>query len=121
MITGIITENLDPILDKVLMRAKDGSLIPVRTILDTGFNGAFAFPRHLLEDLRLQPFGTVSLTLGDGTEIEEQLYIGEVIADDQPHFVEMTPTDLDTAIMGMEMLLEKEAILNLKTMTIKVV
>ncbi len=121
MITGIITDDLDPILDNVFMRAKDGSLISVRTILDTGFNGSFCFPRKLLEDLQLQPFGTVSLTLADGNEIEEQFYIGEVIVDNQPYFVEMSATDLETALMGMEMLLEKEAIFNLKTMTISVV
>ena len=34
---------------------------------------------------------------------------------------EMIATDLETALMGMEMLLEKEAIFNLKTMTIKVI
>ncbi len=121
MITGIITTDLDPILDSVFMRAKDGSLIPVKTILDTGFNGAFCFPRCLLEDLQLQPVGTVILTLANGNEIEEQFYLGEVIVDNQPYFVEMSATDLETALMGMEMLLEKEAIFNLKTMTISVV
>ena len=121
MITGIITTDLDPILDSVFMRAKDGSLIPVKTILDTGFNGAFCFPRCLLEDLQLQAVGTVILTLADGNEIEEQFYLGEVIVANQPYFVEMSATDFETALMGMEMILEKEAIFNLKTMTIRVV
>jgi predicted aspartyl protease len=121
MITGIITQELRPILDKVFLRGKDGSLIPVVTMLDTGFNCAFAFPRRLLNSLQIQPIGKEVFRLADGTEIDEQVYAGEVIVDNQPYFVEMIATDLDTGLMGMEMLLEKEAIFNLKTMTIKVV
>lgn len=35
--------------------------------------------------------------------------------------VELSGTDSDTALMGMAMLLEKEAIFNLKDMTVKVI
>jgi hypothetical protein len=53
--------------------------------------------------------------------LEEQTYVGEVIVANQPFLVLLMGTDADTALMGMRMLLEKEARFNLKDMTIKVI
>ena len=62
----------------------------------------------------------VKAELGDGRVIIENVYIGTILINNQPTVVEITLTDSETAFMGMEMLLEKEAIFNLKTMTIQV-
>lgn len=45
MITGTINEDLEPLLDDIFIKSKD-KWIPVRTLLDTGFNGAFCLPRR---------------------------------------------------------------------------
>ncbi len=58
--------------------------------------------------------------LGDGKVIIENVYLGTILVNNQPVVVEITLTDSETVFLGMEMLLEKEAIFNLKTMTIKV-
>jgi len=63
----------------------------------------------------------VEAELADGSLITEPLYKGTILIKNQPHVVEITLTDSETAVMGMAVLLEKEAIFNLRTMTIKVV
>jgi clan AA aspartic protease len=121
MITGIINDELEPILNDVFVRTKRGEVIPLKTILDTGFNASFCIPRDIIEQLDIPPIANEVFELADGTYIEENIYIGEVIVDNQPYTVEISATDSETALMGMEMLLEKEAIFNLKTMKIIVI
>ena len=71
--------------------------------------------------MNLSPIASEIFELADGDKIEEEIYKCEVIIDNQPFLVEISGTDSETALMGMEMLLEKEAIFNLKTMKIKVI
>lgn len=120
MITGRITHDLEPLLNDVYLRAKDGSLLEVKTVLDTGFNAAFCFPKYLFESLKLEYFGEGVFILADGNSVDETIYLGEVVIDNQPYIVEMTMTESDIALLGMEMLLEREAIFNLRNMTVTV-
>jgi len=119
MITGIINEKLEPLLDDIFIEGKNG-WIALRTILDTGFNSTFCLPRKYAQEAKLELLGEVEAELGDGRKIIEDIYLGTILANNQPIIVEITLTDSETAFMGMEMLLEKEAIFNLKTMTITV-
>jgi len=119
MITGIINDKLEPLLDDIFIEGKNG-LIALRTILDTGFNSGFCLPRKYLEEAKMEFLGEVEAELCDGTMIIENAYLGTILVDNQPYVVEITITDSETAVMGMEMLLEKEAVFNLKTMTIQV-
>ncbi len=121
MITGTISDDLEPLLNDVYVRLADGATMPVRTILDTGFNGWFCIPRKILDQMIVKPAGVVIYELGDGSDFIERTYTGEVIIDNQPFVVELGVTDSDTALMGMAILLEKEAVFNLKEMTVKVI
>lgn len=121
MIVGVITVELEPLLNGVYARSAEGNLIPVRTILDTGFNGSFCMPKLILERMGLQPVALESYELADDSIIEQETYRGEIVINNQPIIVEINSTESDTALMGMAMLLEKEAIFNLKDMSIKVV
>ncbi len=119
MITGTINENLEPLLDDVFIEGKNG-WIALRTLLDTGFNGAFCLPRKYAEKAKIEFLTEAEIELGDGRTIIENVYLGTILVNNQPVVIELTLTDSETAFMGMEMLLEKEAVFNLKVMTIKV-
>jgi predicted aspartyl protease len=119
MITGVINDKLEPLLDDIFIEGKNG-WIPLRTILDTGFNSTFCLPRKYLEEAKMAFLTEIEAELCDGRIIIEEAYLGTVLVNNQPHVVEITLTDSETAVMGMEMLLEKEAIFNLKTMTVEV-
>jgi len=109
MITGIINEKLEPLLDDIFIEGKNG-WIALRTILDTGFNSAFCLPRKHIEEAKIEFFTEVEVELGDGRIIIEELYLGTILINNQPVIVEISLTDSETAFMGMEMLFEKEAI-----------
>ena len=119
MITGKINEDLEPLLDDISIEGKN-RWFSLRTILDSGFNGAFCFPRKYESEVRMERLCEVEVELANGKCITENVYLGKLIVSNQPYLVEMTMTDSETALMGMGMLLEKEAVFNLRTMTIKV-
>jgi predicted aspartyl protease len=121
MITGTITADLEPLVHDVFARLRDGTNTPVRTILDTGFTGSFCLPRKILDQMTLKPATNEIYELADGSMVEEETSFGEIIIDNQPVVVRLIGTDSETALMGMAMLLEKEAIFNLKEMTIIVI
>ncbi len=121
MITGIITADLEPLLNEIYARSVAGDLLPVRTILDTGFNGSFCMPKLVLDKMGLQPVAVESYELADGSIVEQEVFRGEIVINHQPVIVEMNGTDSDTALMGMAMLFGKEARFNLKDMTITVI
>jgi hypothetical protein len=58
--------------------------------------------------------------LADGTLVEEELYIGRILLNDRAYFVELTLTDADQALLGMQLLLDKIAVFDLKTMRVEV-
>lgn len=121
MITGFITDELEPLVNEVFIRNNGGEVIPIRTILDTGFNASFCIPRRIIEELNLISVAVEIFELADGTKIEENIYMCEIVVDNQPYIVEVSGTDCETALMGMEMLVEKEAIFNLRKMEITVI
>jgi len=120
MITGIITADLEPLLNEVYARSVDDALLPVRTLLDTGFNGSFCMPKLILDKMGLRPVAVESYELADGSISEQEVFRGEIVVNHQPVIVEMNGTDSETALMGMAMLIGKEAVFNLKDMTIRV-
>ena len=52
--------------------------------------------------------------------VEEELYVGQILVGDVCYSVELTLTDADRALLGMQLLLDKVAIFDLKTMRIEV-
>ena len=119
MITGTINENLEPLIDDIFIEGKNG-WIALRTILDTGFNGAFSLPRQYAEQVELEFLCDIDAELSDGTIITDSIYMGTILVKNQPYVVEISLTDSETAVMGMAMLLEKEIVFNLRLMTIEV-
>ncbi|KPA10176.1 hypothetical protein MHK_009585 [Candidatus Magnetomorum sp. HK-1] len=120
MITGTINSELEPLLDDIYIEGKDAWL-PLRTILDTGFNGSFCLPKQFAGEAGLLSLGEGAVELADGSKVNQEIFLGTILVNNHPYPVELTLTDSDTALMGMAMLLEKEAIFNLKAMTVKVV
>jgi len=119
LITGSINEDLEPLLDDIFIKGQH-HWIPIQTLLDTGFNGSFCLPTRYAHQAALESVGEVAIELGDGNIVSSDVYLGEILVNNQPYLVELTLTESETALMGMEMLLEKEAIFNLKDMTVTV-
>lgn len=118
-LTGFINENLEPVVENIFLIGRESST-PLKAILDTGFNGMLCLPRKLQPDVELSALGLETFELADGTRHQEVLYLGQILLNDVPHFVELTFTDSDQALVGMQMLLDKVATFDLRTMRIEV-
>jgi len=116
---GFINENLEPVVENIFLIGKEEN-IPFHAILDTGFNGMCCIPRKFAPYCELISLGLETFELADGTFVDQELYVGRILLNDVPYFVELTLTDADQALLGMQMLLDKIAIFNLKTMRVEV-
>lgn len=116
---GCINEDLEPIVNNVFVVGREVP-IALKAVLDTGFNGAFSLPRVVAAECELQYFGYVTIEFGDGSQMLEREYIGQIIIHGRSYFVQLTLTDADTALIGMQLLKDKVAIINLKTNRLRV-
>ncbi len=116
---GFINENLEPIVENIFLLGREGA-IPLEAILDTGFNGMLCLPRKFEPLCALNPLGFETFELADGTLVQEVVYMGEILLNGTPYFVELTLTDAEQALLGMQLLLDKVAMFDLKTMRIEV-
>ncbi|MBU4224633.1 MAG: hypothetical protein KKC71_02285 [Chloroflexi bacterium] len=116
---GFVNENLEPRVENAFLIGQEGH-IPLEAILDTGFNGMLCLPRKLQPHCELSALGLETFELADGTLVQEVLYMGQILLNDTPYFVELTLADADQALLGMQLLLDKVATFDLKTMRIEV-
>jgi len=94
--------------------------VPIRPILDTGFNGDFCLPRKHLDKCKLVSLGTDEFELADGRVVEEAIYLGEIIIDKIHYPVEMAITGSKDALLGMKLLVGKIAIFDLQQNKVRV-
>lgn len=77
-------------------------------------------PRKFAHYCELSSLGLETFELADGTLGEEELYVGQILLNDRAYFVELTLTDADQALLGMQLLLDKIAVFDLKAMRFEV-
>lgn len=112
---GVITADLEPLLDRVYVRGKFKRKIPVKAILDTGFNGELALPQKNYRSYFLQPLGVKTFELANGQIVEQPIFMTFLIINGKIFPVEATLTASDIALVGMELIRGKIALFNLKT------
>lgn len=116
---GFINEALEPMVEHVFLVGNEGP-IPIEAVLDTGFNGMLCLPRQFQSLCEFSALGLETFELADGTWVEEVLYVGQLLVDDEEYSVELTLTDAGRALIGMEFILGRVAVFNLKAMRIEV-
>jgi hypothetical protein len=80
----------------------------------------FCLPKKYQEQCELSTLGLETFELADGSYVEEELYVGQILLNDIPYFVEMILTGSDQAPLGMQLLENKVATFDLKRMRIEV-
>ena len=116
---GYISEGLIPRITDFYIIGKDEN-ISIEPILDTGFNGEFSLPKEYRDRCELQFLGEEDFKLANGSIVNEEVYIGQVIMNNKPYFVEVSLTDDEDALLGMGIIRNKIAVFNLKEMTVTV-
>ena len=110
---GYVSEDLCPRIEDFFVIGHDTD-IEIEPILDTGFNGEFCLPKRYQTMCVLQYLGTVGYLLADGTLTHTDTYIGQVIVDNQPRFVEVGITEGEDALVGMKMIQNRVATFDLR-------
>lgn len=112
MITGKIVNNQEAIIELEIVDANDTE--KVEAIIDTGFTGELTLPGNLIDRLGLPRIGELPITLGDGNEIDVDLYLGMVLWQGENRIVQVLRTD-SRPLVGMSPLHGNRLILDVMT------
>jgi clan AA aspartic protease len=102
MIRGAVNSSLEGTL-RITVRGLHGERRRVSAVIDTGYNGALTLPPAVIEELGLPWCDIGSVTLGDGSTCQCDIYAGVVIWDRKPVGVFIEECDT-TPLVGMELL-----------------
>jgi clan AA aspartic protease len=102
MLTGRINSNNEAVLQIAVLGA-EGQMIQVEAAIDTGFNGFLTLPKTVIEKLDLSFIGPTRAALGDGNEVDLELFLGVVQWEEGPRDVLVLETEGGTLI-GMALL-----------------
>jgi clan AA aspartic protease len=102
MITGLVTSNREAVIC-VLVRGPQGKETQIEAIIDTGFNGFLTLPPQFIADLALPFAGTTRAALGDGSEVQMDVFEATVLWDNQERSV-VSLGAAGGALLGMSML-----------------
>ena len=78
MISGKVNSQREAIVAVSLLDA-GGAEQPIDAVLDTGFTGELTLPAKLIDDLKLEFFGSRRAVLGDGNEVLMDNYFGSIM------------------------------------------
>ena len=100
--TGQVTPSREAVI-RVLVRGPRGQEAQVEAVIDTGFNGFLTLPAQLIDDLALPFAGTTRAALGDGSEVQMDVFEATVLWDNQERGVVVLAAE-GGALVGMSML-----------------
>jgi clan AA aspartic protease len=72
-------------------------------VVDSGFNGELVLPKPLISRLGLPDDGTMFSQLADGSIVETEVHIGEIVWFGQTREVRIQATDSDEGLLGTEL------------------
>lgn len=78
MVDGTVTDDREAVIPLEIRGAGD-SVANVQASVDTGYNGFLTLPRSVIEKLALPFAGTGQAALGDGRDVEMDLYVALVL------------------------------------------
>lgn len=116
---GIITPDYAPLVRDFYLVRESGEL-PVEAILDTGFSGQVILPRRIRPMGHFELVGATSYELASGEVVSVEMFKTVVRLGKRTLPVEISCTDSNVGLIGMELIDGKRASFNLKTRTFRV-
>ncbi len=113
MIKGKIVDNQEAIIELEVIGINRPEKIEV--VIDTGFTGELTLPSDLIDRLGLPRVGDLPAILGDGNEVDVDLYLGIVLWQGEERIVQVLSTDDSKALVGMSLLYGNRLILDVVT------
>ena len=109
MMTGKVTDNLDAVIEIEVVGLNQQEKIEV--VIDTGFYGFLVLPSNLISRLTLQRIGNQPAFLGDGNEVDFDIYLVKVLWNGEER--EVTALESDAGpLVGMSLLYGSRVVLD---------
>ena len=102
MLTGYVTSDNEAILPIALL-GSEGRIVRVEAMIDTGYNGFLTLPKTAIQELDLSFVGPTRAALGDGNEVNMDLFLGVIQWEGSPRDVLVLETEGGT-LVGMALL-----------------
>jgi clan AA aspartic protease len=102
MMQGFVNQNCEAMLPIVVGRDNKPTKL-VEALIDTGFTGFLSLPLSIIESLGLTWIFSDSLTLGDGSEVNFQMYRATIIWDGAFKVVDVAASETEP-LLGMGLL-----------------
>lgn len=96
MIVGTVSKDRQPFIP--LKVKGTSSELDVMALIDTGFNGHVLLPVHIIRELDLSWASQEYVTLGDGSRVTCNFYLGEVEVDGEFIAVTVLAADLEPLV-----------------------
>lgn len=112
MLTGHVSSGNEAIIPIALLGA-EGRSVRVEAAIDTGYNGFLTLPKTLIEELSLSFVGPARAALGDGNEVNMDLFLGVVQWEGEPRDVLVLETEGGT-LVGMALLSGHRVIMDIE-------
>ncbi|OGC04037.1 hypothetical protein A2276_05410 [candidate division WOR-1 bacterium RIFOXYA12_FULL_43_27] len=116
MIKGVISDDLEPIIEIILVF--NGRKISQPAVVDTGFNGFLSVPHDLILESGWEFLGYEKYELADGKIIESRVYIGEVELDGKKRKVGVLSSHAKEILLGTRLLAGKFLQIDFKKKTL---
>ena len=102
MIKGSVNSLLEAVI-RLTVRGPQGKRKRITAVIDTGYNGALTLPPDVIASLGLPWVQSGTVTLGDGSECNCDIYAGAVVWDRHPVYVLIEEADA-TPLVGMDLM-----------------
>lgn len=106
MISGHVNANPEAVVSLVVL-GPDGQEQEIEAVIDSGFTGQITLPPRLIAELGLPLLGQSRAVLGDGSEIDYDVFEVSLIWDGRSRLVNVDSADTEP-LLGMGMLLGHE-------------
>lgn len=101
MCGGYVTSNHEAIIPVVVVNGEQRRSI--KAVIDTGFTGYLSLPKNIIGELGLDWQYVQPTTLGDGQEVEFDIYAAQIIWDGQRKNIEVGAAETEP-LLGMQLL-----------------
>lgn len=102
MIDGTVTNGREAVIPLEIRGTRD-SVAKAQASVDTGYNGFLTLPRSVIEDLALPFAGIGQAALGDGRDVEMDVYVAFVLWGDEERGALVLESE-GGALLGMALL-----------------
>jgi clan AA aspartic protease len=117
---GFVDSGGRALIDVELASFNNASEITVRAWIDTGFTGELVLPQVMIDNLQLQPSGTTSAVLADGSRIAMRTYSCRIKWFGEVQQLQVVANNGRFPLLGIGLMLNRDLAISYRTSLVSV-